>query len=82
MNLFYNIVILPIESILEFVFCFTLEKFDVLGVGGAIVSVSLIMNFLALPLYNVADALQLKERNIQKSMAVSMPARNFLILPV
>lgn len=69
MNFFYNVIILPIESILEFAFCYTLEKFDVLGVGGAIVAVSLIMNFLALPLYNMADALQLKERNIQNAMA-------------
>lgn len=69
MSFFYNVIILPIESILEFAFCYTLEKFDVLGVGGAIVAVSLIMNFLALPLYNMADALQLKERNIQNAMA-------------
>lgn len=69
MNIIYTIIILPIEEIIEFVFCFVYEKIWSLGIPGAIVAVSLVVNFLALPLYNMADALQLKERQIQLKMA-------------
>ncbi len=69
MNIIYSIIIQPIEEIIEFVFCFVYEKIWSLGIPGAIVAVSLVVNFLALPLYNMADALQLKERQIQLKMA-------------
>lgn len=68
-SLLYQIIIAPIEFVIEFVFCFVLENFSKLGVAGAIVAVSLAVNFLALPLYNMADALQLKERTLQLKMA-------------
>lgn len=67
-SVLYDIIILPIESIIEFVFCFVLDKFSKFGVAGAIVAVSLAVNFLALPIYNVADDIQLKERELQKKM--------------
>jgi len=68
MSFLYNLLILPIESLIEFIFCFVYKKFSAFGVAGCIVAVSLAVNFLALPLYNMADALQLKERNIQLKM--------------
>ncbi len=68
MSFLYNLLILPIESLIEFIFCFVYKKFSAFGVTGCIVAVSLAVNFLALPLYNMADALQLKERNIQLKM--------------
>ncbi len=68
LNFFYSLIILPLENIIELVFNFTINKLSRLGIGGAIVCVSLAVNFLALPLYNIADSLQLKERNIQKNM--------------
>ena len=69
MNILYSIIILPIESLVEFIFYFSYREFSALGVGGAIIAVSLAINFLALPLYNKAESLQLKEREIQLKMA-------------
>lgn len=69
MSLLYDIIIAPIESIVEMVFTFSFVKFSKFGVAGAIIAVSLAINFLALPLYNIADELQLRERNIQNKMA-------------
>ena len=65
----YSMIILPIESFIEFVFCFTLSKFEKFGAAGAIFAVSLAVNFLSLPIYNVADEIQLKERKLQQKMA-------------
>ncbi len=64
----YNIIIAPIEMIVEQVFYFYYNKIGVFGVAGAILAVSIAINFLALPLYNVADRLQEKERRISKSL--------------
>lgn len=64
----YSVIILPIEAVIEFVFNFSISKMSMLGAGGAIVLVSLTVNFLALPLYNIADEIQLKERAAQKRM--------------
>ena len=68
LNFLYSLVILPLETLIEFVFNFTRSKLSLIGVGGAIVCVSMAVNFLALPLYNIADSLQLKERNTQKNL--------------
>ncbi len=65
----YNIIISPIENLLETVFYFTINFLSSFGIIGAIFAVSLVMNFLALPLYNIADAIQENERNIQKRLA-------------
>ena len=64
----YNMVIAPIEYIVDWVFNFILVKFESVGVIGAVLGVSLAINFLALPLYNMADALQEKERAIAKKL--------------
>ena len=69
MTLFYNVIIAPIEAFIEFVFVFYTTKIGLFGIAGAIVAVSLAVNFLALPIYNVADSLQEKERNIQKLLS-------------
>lgn len=62
----YNIFIMPIELLLEFVFSLADNVFTNPGV--CIIVVSLVVNFLVLPLYNRADAIQEEERNKQKSM--------------
>ena len=64
----YSIIISPIELIVDWIFNFAINKLSQLGVIGAIVSVSLVINFLALPIYNIADNLQEKERNIAKKL--------------
>lgn len=62
----YNILIKPIEFIVEWVFTFILRRFDSFGVIFAVFGVSIVINFLALPLYNIADSLQEKERKISR----------------
>ena len=64
----YNLIITPIETIVGWVFFFFNNKFEMLGPAGSIIGVSLVINFLALPLYNIADSLQEKERKLQKSL--------------
>ena len=61
----YDLIISPIETVVEWAFLFVRDKMPFLGVLGAVVGVSLIINFLALPLYNVADAIKDKERELQ-----------------
>lgn len=68
MNFFYFIVISPIETVVDWVFTFIINKVDSIGVIGAVFGVSLAINFLALPLYNIADSLQEKERRVAKSL--------------
>ncbi len=65
----YNIIIAPIERIVEWVFSFVVNKFSSLNVIYAVVFVSLVINFLALPLYNIADSIQEKERKISKKLS-------------
>lgn len=64
----YWIIILPIEAIVGWIFAFVLNNIPSVGVIGAVVGVSIAINFLALPLYNIADSLQEKERKIAKSL--------------
>ena len=64
----YNIIIAPIETIVDWVFIFITTKFSDYGIIGAVCGVSLIINFLALPLYNIADSLQEKERKAYKAL--------------
>lgn len=66
--IFYNLIVAPIEMIVDWVFTFFTTKFSAFGVIGAVCGVSLVINFLALPLYNIADSLQAKERKITKMM--------------
>lgn len=65
----YDIIIAPIEYVIELVFCFLFYNFpNSFGVIGAIIGISLAVNILALPLYLKADELQLAERRQQERM--------------
>ena len=64
----YNIIIAPIEMIVEWAFSFIYNRFSSLNVIYSVIGVSLVINFLALPLYNIADKLQEKERNISRAL--------------
>ena len=64
----YNIIISPLETIFDWIFNFAQNGFPQFGVIGAIFAVSLGMNILALPLYNIADRIQENERRQVKSM--------------
>ncbi len=64
----YNIIIAPIETIVDWIFNLMLIKFSDLGVIGAVAGVSLAINFLTLPLYNIADALKDKERDARRAL--------------
>lgn len=62
MGLFlYNICIYPLEMFVEFVYTFFEKSFNNSGV--AITAISVTVSLLALPLYNIAESLQKKERN-------------------
>ena len=65
----YSIIIGPIETLVDWVFHFIINKIPQVGVIGAVVGVSLTINYLALPLYNIADSLQEKERKIQNDLS-------------
>ena len=54
--------------LVDWIFTFFFTKLHMLGAIGAIYGVSIAINFLALPLYNIADALQEKEKKISKSL--------------
>lgn len=64
----YNLLIAPIETIVDWIFNFILIKFSSFGVIGAVMGVSLAINFLALPLYNIADSLKEKERDARRAL--------------
>ena len=64
----YNIFIMPLVLVMETIFSITYRMFGNAGI--AIVSVSIAVNVLSLPLYRKADAIQDEERRMQKLMAV------------
>lgn len=63
LDIIYNIVINPIEIIFDAIFCY-LQRYP----GIAIIAISIVMNFFALPLYQRADAIQEEDRNKSASM--------------
>ena len=65
-SFFYQLLISPLELLLETIYGISGILFD--SAGFRIFAMSLLMNILLLPLYNQADALQAKERDIEKSM--------------
>lgn len=67
-SVLYDIIIAPIEYLIEMIFCFIYSEFPKFGMFGAIMGISLVVNFLALPLYLKADELQLAERRQQERM--------------
>ena len=63
---FYNLIVKPLVLVIEVLY---MMMYKLLNNGGlAIAGVSLIINFLILPLYRRADAVQEEERNKQESM--------------
>ena len=60
-SFFYNILVYPVEMIIEFVYSFFSLGFS--NVGLSIAAISVVVNLLALPLYNIAESLQKKERD-------------------
>ncbi len=64
----YNIIVAPIEALVGWIFLFIVNKIPSLGVIGAICGVSVAINILALPLYNIAESIQEKERQINKKL--------------
>lgn len=65
----YQIIIGPIETLIDWIFNFIIQKIPQSGILGAIFGVSITINLLALPLYNVADSIQNNEREITKKMS-------------
>ena len=71
LSILYNIIISPLELLFEFVFEIL---FRILGQGNsnqgfAVIGVSIAISLLTLPLYRQADAVQQKERDIQKKLS-------------
>ena len=62
-TIFYNLFIMPLELIFEVIFWF-LRDYPALAIFG----ISVVMNFLALPLYRRADAIQEEENKKQAEM--------------
>ncbi len=69
MNIFsilYNLFIGPLEIFFEILFSLANKVID--NPGLSIIFLSLAMNFLVLPLYKRADAMQEEEREVEKRM--------------
>ena len=63
MSYIYDLIIGPIQMIVDLVFIFFTKEIAEGGI--AIIGVSLVINFLTLPLYNKADKIQQQERDLQ-----------------
>ena len=66
-DIVYNIIIYPIEFIIEIVFYLFNNVFKS-GYAASLFFLSLVINFISLPLYNIAESWQKKERDIQNKM--------------
>ena len=66
-EILYNVTIYPIEFIIEIVFYLFNNVFKS-GYAASLFFLSLIINFISLPLYNIAESWQAKERAIQEKM--------------
>lgn len=65
-EIFYSLLFKPLQLIFEVIYVFA---YDVIGNPGlAIIVLSIVMNFLVLPLYIRADAIQEEERKIEAKM--------------
>ena len=61
-----NLIFIPLEYILDCIFCALSRFTDNLGLS--VLGLSIVVNFLVLPLYNKSDAIQEKERQRQKEL--------------
>lgn len=66
-SILFNIIVQPLIYIVDFIFSVMYRTFGNPGI--AIIAVSLVVNFLVLPLYRKADLVQEAERDKQKQMA-------------
>ena len=66
-DMLYNITIYPIEFIIETLF-FIFNRVFNFSFSTSIFFLSLSVNFISLPLYNIAENWQQKERDIQNKM--------------
>lgn len=63
-NMFlYNLIFKPIEIIIDFAYVFSRHIFPLIGALGNVFFVSIIVNLIALPLYNKAEKLQKIEKD-------------------
>ena len=74
----YDIIIGPIETVVEWCFLFITDKMPFIGIVGALVGVIVFINFLALPLYNIADSIKEKERSLQLKLQKQQEIRQQL----
>jgi len=66
----YTLIIFPIESVLSLFYGIFLKMFEIHGI--AIILLSVIVNIMLLPLYNVAEKWQQKERDLQKGLKAKL----------
>lgn len=66
-DILYNIIIYPIEFIIEIIFYF-FNNVVKCNYAASFFFLSLAINFLSLPIYNIAESWQAKERAIQNKM--------------
>ena len=66
LDFFYTLIIFPLETVLGFIYGIFLKMYDIHGI--AIVLLSASVNIMLLPLYNMAEKWQQKERDIQKKL--------------
>lgn len=66
--IFYNLIVSPIEIVIEWIFLFGYNLLKLNNSAFSIILVSIFINLITLPLYINAEALQKKERELQKSM--------------
>ena len=64
----YSIVITPLETLFDWIFSAVHSSVPSIGMIGTVAVLSLCVNFLALPLYNMADRIQEDERRVTKGM--------------
>ncbi len=64
----YGIIIMPLETVCDWLFSFVRNCFPQSGVIGAIAGVSIGINILALPLYGIADRIKERERAVTKGL--------------
>ena len=67
LSFLYTLIIAPLELLFEIIF--TVANRIIGNSGLSIIVLSLVVNFLVLPLYKRADELQAEERDIQSKMA-------------
>ena len=66
LDFFYTLIIFPLETVLGFIYGIFLKMYEIHGIAIFLLSVS--VNIMLLPLYNMAEKWQQKERDIQKKL--------------